>query len=56
MSGNYVFGCMIVNIPELLLQIVSQIGLNSINDRMNSSPHGHFLLNALKIGYSQALT
>lgn len=56
MSGNYVFGCMIVNIPELLLQIVSQIGLNSINDRMYCSPQGHFHLNALKIGYSQALT
>ena len=47
---------MIVNIPELLLQIVSQIGLNSINDRLNRSPHGHFHLNGLKIGYSQALT
>ena len=56
MSGNYVFGCMIVNIPELLLQIVSQIGMNSINDRMYSSPQVHFHLNALKIGYSQALT
>lgn len=47
---------MIVNIPELLLQIVSQIEMNSINDRMYSSPQGHFHLNALKIGYSQALT
>lgn len=47
---------MIVNIPELLLQIVSQIGMNSINDRMSSSLQVHFLLNALKIGYSQALT
>ena len=56
MSGNYVFGCVIVNIPELLLQIVSQIGLNSINDRIYSSPQRHFHLNALKIGYSQALT
>ena len=56
MSGNYVFGCMIVNIPELILQIVTQIGLNSINDRMYSSPQVHFHLNALKIGYSQALT
>ncbi len=33
---------MIVNIPELLLQIVSQIGLNSINDRMSSFPMGIF--------------
>ena len=33
---------MLVNIPELLLQIVSQIGMNSINDRMNSFPMGIF--------------
>ena len=33
---------MIVNIPELLLQIVSQIGMNSINDWMSSFPMGIF--------------